>query len=53
MRAPGSLPVARLVWTMRIRAVTSSCRGRLHRQGVGVPASRAAFPLTASAFAIA
>jgi hypothetical protein len=37
MRAPGSLPVARLVWTKRIRAVTSSCRGRLHRQGAISP----------------
>jgi hypothetical protein len=39
--------------TTRIRAATPSCRGALHSQGVGGPASRAALPLTASAFAIA
>jgi hypothetical protein len=40
--------------TTRIHAATTpSCRGALHRQGVGGPASRAALPLTPSAFAIA
>jgi hypothetical protein len=46
-RASRKSGVRRPEWTKRIRAASPSCRGVLHRHSVGVPASRAAFPVTA------